>query len=48
MAPVAALRETGVVFAALIGTVVLGESFGVRRILAAALVATGVVVMNLG
>lgn len=48
MAPIAALRETGVVFAALIGTVVLGESFGVRRMLAAVLVAAGVVVMNLG
>lgn len=38
---VAALRETGVVFAALIGTLVLGERFGKRRIPAALLVALG-------
>lgn len=38
---VAALRETGVVFAALIGVVVLGEPFGMRRIPAAILVALG-------
>lgn len=45
MAPVAALRETGVVFAALIGTFVLGERFGRKRIAAAALVAAGIVVL---
>lgn len=38
---VAALRETGVVFAALIGTLALGERFGKRRIPAALLVAFG-------
>jgi len=48
MAPVAALRETGVIFAAVIGRVALKEPFGWRRILAAALVAAGVAVLNLG
>jgi len=38
---VAALRETGVVFAALIGTFLLGERLGKRRIPAAILVAVG-------
>lgn len=38
---VAALRETGVVFAALIGVLVLGEPLGKRRIPAAVLVAGG-------
>ncbi len=41
VASVAALRETGVVFAALIGVLVLGEKFGARRIPAAILVAGG-------
>lgn len=48
MAPVAALRETGVIFAALIGRAVLKEPFGPRRIVAAAVVALGVGVLNLG
>jgi len=46
-APVAALRETSVVFAALIGTAFLGEPLGRRRIAAALVVALGVVVLNL-
>lgn len=41
VASVAALRETGVVFAALIGTFLLGERLGKRRIPAAILVAVG-------
>ncbi|MEP4378571.1 MAG: EamA family transporter [Alphaproteobacteria bacterium] len=41
VASVAALRETGVVFAALIGTFLLGEHLGKRRIPAAILVAVG-------
>ncbi len=41
VASVAALRETGVVFAALIGTFILGERLGKRRIPAAILVAIG-------
>ena len=48
MAQVSALRETGVVFAALIGTWMLKERFGRRRIIAAAVVASGIVVMKVG
>lgn len=47
VAPVAALRETSVVFAALIGSLFLGERFGLRRVIAALVVASGIVVMNL-
>ena len=47
MAPVAALRETSVIFAALIGTLKLGEPFGRRRVLASVLVAAGVALINL-
>ncbi len=47
MAPVVALRETSVVFAALIGTLFLGESAGLRRVAAAVAVAGGVVLLNL-
>ena len=43
MAAIAALRETSVIFAAAIGALVLGEPFGRRRILAAAVVAAGVI-----
>jgi len=41
LAHVSALRETSVILAAIIGTALLGEPFGRRRILAAALVAAG-------
>lgn len=44
MAPVAALREVSVVIAVIIGATFLREPFGRRRILAACLVAIGVVV----
>lgn len=47
IAPVAALRETSVVFAAVIGAVFLGEPFGLFRILAAAGVAAGVILLRL-
>jgi drug/metabolite transporter (DMT)-like permease len=47
LAVVAALRETSVLVAALLGTVFLGERFGPRRILAAALVAAGIALLNL-
>ncbi len=47
MAAVSALRETSVIFAALIGTVLLKERFGLLRISAAVMVATGVMLMNL-
>jgi drug/metabolite transporter (DMT)-like permease len=46
MAGVAALRETGVVFAAWIGTRVFGEPFGPLRVLAAAGVAAGVILIQ--
>jgi multidrug transporter EmrE-like cation transporter len=36
------LRETSVIFGALIGTFVLKEGFGLRRIVAALLVVTGI------
>jgi drug/metabolite transporter (DMT)-like permease len=41
LAHVSALRETSVILAALIGTLLLGEPFGRRRVLAAILVAGG-------
>ena len=47
MAHVSAMRETSVIIAALIGTQLLGESFGKRRILAAMVVAIGVVLITL-
>ncbi len=48
MASVAALRETGVIFAALIGTFVLKEPLGRRRVFGAACMAAGVVAIGLG
>jgi len=48
MAQVSALRETSVIFAALIGVVLLRESFGVRRVMAALLVVVGLVILNAG
>ena len=47
MAHVSALRETSVVIAALIGTLVLGEPFGRTRMAAALLVAAGVATIHL-
>jgi drug/metabolite transporter (DMT)-like permease len=47
MAHVAALRETSVLFAAVIGTRLLGESFGARRLVAACVVVAGLLLMNL-
>lgn len=46
MAHVAALRETSVLFAALIGTFLLGERMGYRRIAAALCIVVGLVLMN--
>ncbi|MDC0602672.1 DMT family transporter [Aliiglaciecola sp.] len=45
IAAVAALRETSVVFAALIGWLILGESYGKGRVMAAVLVFLGVVAL---
>ena len=47
-AKVSALRETAVVFAALMGTLFLGESFGRRRVMAASALAAGLVLMQFG
>lgn len=47
VASVAALRETSVLFATLIGTRLLGESFGARRLAAALVVVAGLLLMNL-
>lgn len=46
LAYVSALRETSVLFAALIGTLVLREPFGLPRILAATVIASGIAVMQ--
>ncbi len=46
MALVSSLRETSVIFAALIGTLLLKEPFGPQRIFAAAAVALGVIVIR--
>lgn len=43
---IAALRETSVVFAALIGAIVLREPFGLRRIAASIVVAAGIIIMH--
>lgn len=48
MAPVVALRETSVVFAAIIGSVFLREGFAGRRIAAAATVLVGAVLLVAG
>ena len=47
-AKVSALRETSVVFAALMGSLFLGESFGRRRVIAAIALAAGLVAMQFG
>lgn len=46
MAHVAALRETSVLFASLIGTFFLGEPSGGRRVAAAFVIVCGLVLMN--
>jgi drug/metabolite transporter (DMT)-like permease len=46
-AAVAALRETSIVIGAVIGAVFLGEGFGARRAVAAAVVAVGIVLVDL-
>jgi drug/metabolite transporter (DMT)-like permease len=45
---VAALRETSVIFAAIIGAVFLRETFGAPRYAAAAFIAAGIVILRLG
>lgn len=46
-APVSALRETSVIFAALLGSLLLKEPFGARRVAASAVVAAGVTLIAL-
>lgn len=48
MAPVVALRETSVVFAAIIGSVFLREGFAGRRVTAAATVVVGIALLAAG
>jgi drug/metabolite transporter (DMT)-like permease len=48
VAKVSALRETAVVFAAIMGARMLKEGFGRRRILAAVALAAGLVLMQFG
>ena len=48
LALVVALRETSVVFAAIIGSVFLHEGFARRRVAAAAVVVAGIVLLSLG
>ena len=48
LAHVVAVRETSVLFGAVLGAVVLKEPFGRHRILASAVVAAGAVLLNLG
>ena len=45
LGPVSALRETSVIFGAVLGTIVLREGFGPRRISAAVLVTVGIVLL---
>jgi drug/metabolite transporter (DMT)-like permease len=47
MASVSALRETSVIMAALIGVRLLREPFGLRRVVAASVVAAGVVLLQI-
>ncbi len=47
IAPLAALRETSVIFAALIGYFILKEPFGLRRVAATAMVLGGIAVLQL-
>ena len=46
VAPMAALRETSIVFGALLAALVLKEAFGLKRIALAVLLVTGLVVMQ--
>jgi drug/metabolite transporter (DMT)-like permease len=48
VASVAALRETSVLFATVLGTLMLKERFGVQRALGAAVIVAGVMALRLG
>jgi len=45
LGPVVALRETSVIFGAVIGTLILKEGFGPRRIAASAMVVGGIALL---
>jgi drug/metabolite transporter (DMT)-like permease len=47
IAPLAALRETSVVFGALIGYFILKEPFGMKRLAATATVVAGIAVLQI-
>jgi len=47
LAPIAALRETSVIFGAIIGTLIFREPFGRTRITATVLVAAGIILLNI-
>jgi len=47
LGPVVALRETSVIFGTLIGTFVLKEAFGLRRITASTFVISGIALLAL-
>ena len=47
MAHVAAVRESSVIFAAVLGVIVLREPFGGRRILASVILTTGIALLVL-
>jgi drug/metabolite transporter (DMT)-like permease len=48
MAQISALRESSVIFAAILGVILLKEPFGARRIVASTVVAAGIVLLALG
>ncbi len=48
LAPIAALRETSVIFGAIIGTLIFHEPFGRSRIAATVLVVAGILLLNIG
>lgn len=48
LGPITALRETSVIFGAILGTIVLKEGFGARRIGAALLVTVGIALLAIG
>ena len=48
IAAVAALRETSVVFAAIIGVVALGEPFHSQRAIAVLVILAGVILLRIG
>jgi len=48
LAPIAALRETSVIFGAIIATLIFHEPFGRSRIAATILVVAGILLLNIG